>query len=515
MKSTSQHQFSRVPSVSIPRSSFNRSHGHKTTFDAGYLIPVYWDEVLPGDTFNLKMSAFARMSTPLWPVMDNLRLDSHFFFIPNRLIWENWTKFMGEQIDPGDSIDFPPPTLTKTTGFTEGLLGNYLGVPLAVPGLEHSSLPYRAYYKVWNEWFRDQNLQDSLPLDLDDGPDVYTDFLLQRRNKRHDYFTSGLPWPQKGDSIDIPLGTSADIVSDATTGQQFAINRGGTYYDLDSSGSQLVGTVSAGTEAYKMYADLSTATAATINQLRQSFQIQRMLERDARSGTRYIELVKAHFGVSSPDARQQRSEYLGGGSTAININPVLVTSGRDSTADKQPGDLAAFATTAINGHGFTKSFTEHGIVLGMVSVRADLSYSQGLNRAFSRETRYDYYWPSLSHIGEQVVKNKEIYAVGSGGATDEDAFCYQERYAEYRYKPSLITGKFSSQATGTLDAWHLAQEFTSLPTLSSTFIEENPPLDRVLITAGSEPHFIFDSYFDLKCARPMPLYGVPGLIDHF
>ena len=516
MKSVMKHQFSKVPSVSIPRSTFDRSSGHKTAFNAGGLVPIFFDEALPGDTFNLNMSAFSRMSTPLYPVMDNLYMDTFFFAVPLRLVWANFKKFMGEQTDPGDSTDYLVPTITADGGgFDEESVYDYLGIPTKVPGLEVSALPLRAMNLIWNEWFRDQNLQDSLTVETDDGPDLESQYTLLSRGKRHDYFTSCLPWPQKGESIDLPLGTQANITSDASLGQQFAIqDSGGTYRDLDSSGAQLVATLSAGTEAQKLYADLSTATAATINQLRQAFQIQKLLERDARGGTRYTEIVRAHFGVTSPDARLQRPEYLGGGSTPVNINPVSYTA-YDGANLNYAGDQGAYAITSINNHGFTKSFTEHSIILGFANVRADLTYQQGLNRAWSRQTRYDYYWPSLAQIGEQAVLNKEIYAVGSGGGTDDNVFGYQERYAEYRYKPSIITGAFRSNYTGTLDSWHLSQEFGSLPQLNDAFITDDPPMSRVLIAGLTEPDFIFDSYFKLRCVRPMPLYGVPGMIDHF
>jgi len=515
MKSVMKHQFSKVPSVSVPRSSFDRSSGHKTAFNSGKLVPIFFDEALPGDTFNLKMSAFARMSTPLYPVMDNLYMDTFFFAVPLRLVWETFQKFMGEQTDPGDSTDFLIPTITADAGgFDEESVYDYLGIPTKVAGLEISALPLRAMNLIWNEWFRDQNLQDSLTVKTDNTSDNESDYTLLSRGKRHDYFTSCLPWPQKGDSIELPLGDRANINSDAAVFGQYSIERGGNYFALDSSGATLASTSSSGTSGNELYADLSTATASTINQLRQAFQIQRLLERDARGGTRYTEIVRSHFGVTSPDARLQRPEYLGGGSTPVNINPVYATNMNSSAT--YMGIPGAYSTTSINNHGFTKSFTEHSIILGFANVRADLTYQQGLNRAWSRQTRYDFYWPSLAQIGEQAVLNKEIYAQGTAGGTDDDdVFGYQERYAEYRYKPSIITGAFRSNYTGTLDSWHLSQDFSSLPTLSDAFITDDPPMSRVLIAGATEPDFIFDSYFKLRCVRPMPLYGVPGMIDHF
>lgn len=514
MKTVMEHQFSEVPKATIERSSFDRSHGVKTTFDAGYLVPILVDEALPGDTFNTNMTAFARMATPIFPIMDNVYMDTHFFAVPVRLIWDNWKKFNGEQIDPGDSIDYTVPTMTAPgVGYSNQTLHDYFGIPTGVGNLEHNSLWHRAYNLIYNEWFRDQNLQDSVQVDKGDGPDTYTNYTLLKRGKRHDYFTSCLPWPQKGDAVDLPLGTTAAVATSAGTGDALAIyNTNTTSYEyLNTSGTPYVNSGGGtGTEARGLFADLSTATSATINQLREAFQIQKLLERDARGGTRYTEIVKAHFGVTSPDARLQRPEYLGGGSTPINVTPIEQTSSTDATSPQ--GNLAAMATASLTNHGFTKSFTEHCVILGLVSVRADLTYQQGLNRMFSRQTRYDFYWPALSHIGEQAVLNKEIYADGT--AADDNVFGYQERYAEYRYKPSMITGKFRSNDAQSLDAWHLSQEFSSLPGLNSTFIEENPPLDRV-IAVPSEPHFIFDSYISMKCARPMPVYSVPGKIDHF
>jgi hypothetical protein len=513
LPSTLTKDFSRVPKVDIQRSVFNRDHGLKTTFDAGYLVPIFYDEALPGDTFTMDANGFGRLATPINPFMDNLYIETFFFAVPYRLIWSNWEKFCGEQDNPGDSTDYLVPQTTGT--ITNSTLYDYFGVPTSV-NLTFNNLCGRAYNLIYNEWFRDQNLQDSVIVDKGDGPDTLSNYTLLKRGKRHDYFTSALPWPQKGDAVTLPLGTSADVVSNAgTTGNNITAMEGVSnqykqLYANTASGDNLRFDTVTGLEANKLYADLTSATAATVNQLREAFQIQRLYEKDARGGTRYTEVIQSHFGVTSPDARLQRPEYLGGGKDRININPIAQTSSTDSTTPQ--GNLSGYGTTGFTGHRFNKSFTEHSVVIGLACVFADLTYQQGLARHFSRQTRWDFYWPALAHLGEQAVLNKEIYAQGT--SDDDNVFGYQERYAEYRYKPSNVTGQMRSNFAQSLDTWHLAQDFGSLPALNASFIEENPPVDRVT-AVQNYPNLILDMYFKLKCARPMPTYGIPGLIDHF
>lgn len=528
--SSMTHSFREVPHADIQRSSFKRSRGYKTTFDSGYLIPFFMDEALPGDTFRVNLTSVARLATPLVPIMDNIHLDFFFFAVPNRLIWDNWQKFCGERADPGDSIDYTVPTVDAPagTGFVVGTLADYFGLPTGVTGLTVNSLHFRAYNLVYREWFRDQNLIDSPVVDTGDGPDTLTDYVLRKRCKRHDYFTSCLPWPQKGEGVDLPLGTTAPVIGDGNVPQ---VTNGSTLFELAGATTIFPGSTTGnaigdgavngnlGTKYLGwttdpdhsgLIVDLTDATAATINSLREAFQLQKMLERDARGGTRYTEILKSHFRVESPDARLQRPEYLGGGSSNITVAPIPQTS-EDSGGTPQ-GHLAAIGYGQHSGIGFTKSFVEHCTLIGVMCAWVDLTYQTGVDRMWSRQTRYDYYWPALAHLGEQEVLNGEIYAQGT--SADDDVFGYQERWAEYRYGISKITGKLRSSYATSLDKWHLSQDFSALPVLNQSFIEEDPPIDRI-IAVPTEPEFLFDGFMDVLCTRPMPVYSVPGLIDHF
>jgi len=525
MKSTQSNQFNQTPRADIPRSSFDLSHGLKTTFDAGKLVPILSLEVLPGDTINCRAALFGRLATPLKPILDNLHLETFFFFTPYRQVWTNFTKFHGEQVNPGDSTDYLVPQTSFFQGSNEMDLYDYFGVPLGAnytAGKSINALPLRCYNHIYNNWFRDQNIIDSVEVPMGDGPDPTSTFLIQRRRKRRDYLTSVLPWPQKGPAVTVSLGGFAPVGANGTAAESVGIDLfdTGTPVTLrtdTAAGTDVVATGSAGSNPDNMLlADLANSSGISINDLRESFQIQRLLERDARSGTRYPEILRSHFGVTDPAMLvHQRPLYLGGGSTMINISPVAQTSGtagEGAYTETPQGNLAAQGTVSANNHGFTYSATEHGHIIGLVNVRADLTYQQGLERYWSRKTRYDYYYPALAHLGEQAVYNQEIFVTGA--AADEDVFGYIPRWDEYRFIPSKITGLFRSDADASLDVWHLAQDFASLPVLNQAFIEENPPLDRV-VAVPSEPDLLLDVYFKIRAARPLPLFGTPGLIDHF
>lgn len=551
----SQHSFAQVPQANIARSNFDRSFGAKDTFDFDYLVPIFIDEILPGDTCNLNVQSFIRLASQEVPVMDNMKVDFEFFFVPNRLVWDNFEKQMGEQENPGDTTDYLTPYIESpaVTGFEVGSLYDHLGIPTGVPKLRVNALPLRGIYRIINEWYRDQNLQNSLVFNKGDGPDSPSAYVMWKRAKKHDYFTSGLPFLQKGAAITLPLGTSAPVY-----GHQVVNHRGNQWqaYDvvagvhktgwIDVSSDSNSRTVfaeattwgtspntsrgfSLGTKAQYVspsdgappYADLTQATAATINQFRMAIMMQSLLELDARGGTRYVEILKAHWNVISPDFRLQRTEFLSGGTITINQHVVPQTS--ETTEGSPQGNLAAFSTTGSSGThiGFSKSFVEHGFVIGFCRARADVTYQQGLHRMWSRRTRWDGFWPKLQELGEQATLNKEIYAQGrdvvdvDGQIIDDLPFNYQERYADYRYRPSEIKGQFRSTYAESLDVWHLAEEFSSLPGFNGTFIQGNTPIERVLTVTEGYPHLKADFFFNYKHARAIVTYGVPATLGRF
>lgn len=521
IKSAFQNHFAEVPQVKRPRSQFKRVSRHKHTFDEGQLIPFYLDDVIPGDTFNLRASMFARLATLIYPIMDNMYLETFWFFVPNRLVWTNFVKQHGERLNPDDSVDYTTPVIDSTTiaaNSAVGSLWDNFGLPMQ--GKQYlnkvSALPFRMYNLIWREWFRDQDLQNSPVVDTDDGPDSLADYQIKRIGKFKDYFTTARPEPQKGPDVELPLGSTAPVEN---TGE--AINLVGLTSGLttpinwsNAVGFTGTGVLTAG-ESFRfgtqtgLQANLSTATAATVNEWREAVTIQQMYEIDMRGGSRFIEMIFNHYGVVNPDFRLQRPEFLGYGRSMVNIHPVPQQSETNVSGTPQ-GNLAAFGTVSQQGNGFVKSFTEFGYVIGLMAVRSDLSYQEGLDRHWSRRTRFDYYYPAFANLGEQAVLNQEIWANPAAATGNESVFGYQERWAEYRFKTSKITGLFRSTAANSLDAWHLAEEFAVLPTLGNSFIQENAPVDRC-IAVPSEPHFIFDCLVENVTARVMPMYSAPGL----
>lgn len=545
--------------IDISRSTFDRSSSLKTSFNVGDIVPFYLDEVLPGDTFKVKTSKVVRLQTMLTPMMDNVYLDTYFFFVPNRLTWSHWKQFNGENTEsawlPETEYEVPQITAPAGTGWTIGTIADYFGIPTGVPGLSVNALPFRAYALIMNEWFRDQNLQDPLDIPLDDATvagvntgtfvtDVAKGGKPYIAAKYHDYFTSALPSPQKGPDVTIPVGQSAPVVGNGkvlglTDGNKVGgftvINSGGaslgnvnklgsvpssTFYDqgtiFGSTGTLGVPTADqlAGNLANSgLIADLGAVAGATINQLRLAFQIQKLYERDARGGTRYIEIIKSHFGVTSPDARLQRPEYLGGNRIPITVNQIVQQSATQDGSTPQ-GTPVGLSLTTDTHHDFVKSFTEHGFVIGLMVARYDHTYQQGLDRMWSRKDRFDYYWPVFANIGEQAIKNKEIYA--QGNEKDDEVFGYQEAWADYRYKPNRVTGEMRSSYAQSLDVWHLADDYKALPSLSDSWIREDKAnVDRVLAVTSTVSNQLFcDIYVQNKTTRPMPLYSIPGLIDH-
>lgn len=557
MNRNTESHFSLLPRVDIQRSRFDRSASLKTSFNAGNIVPFFLEEVLPGDTFNVKTSRVVRMQTLLTPMMDNVYLDTYYFFVPNRLVWDHWKEFCGENTESAwiPRTEYSIPQITAPDGgWQVGTLADYFGVPTGVSGLSVSALPFRAYALIMNEWFRDQNLQDPLVVPTDDSTvagvntgtfvtDVAKGGLPYIACKYHDYFTSALPAPQKGPDVTIPIAEAATayvypaatlnpnlqerfntlrwsdsqgnpVIGAAQYDSYIGISSGGYTFDRNLSSSLGTGSVKQMMPA-NLVADFSgVGQAATINQLRLAFQIQKFYEKQARGGSRYTEVVRSFFGVTSPDARLQRPEYLGGNRTPINVNQVIQQSGTGESVNTPQGTVVGMSLTTDSHSDFTKSFTEHGFIIGVMVARYDHTYQQGLNRLWSRKDIFDYYWPVFANIGEQAIKNKEIYA--QGNSTDDEVFGYQEAWAEYRYKPNQVTGEMRSQYAQSLDVWHLADDYSKLPSLSAEWIQEDgKTIDRVLaVSSDLANQFFADIYVKNYCTRPMPMYSIPGLIDH-
>lgn len=548
MNRNTESHFANNPTIDISRSKFDRSFTHKTTFNTGDLIPIYCDTtIMPGDTVKMRMSEVVRMATPIAPVLDNANMDTYFFFVPYRLIWDHFKSFMGEnETAPwiqSVAYEIPQIKAPATVGWHKGSLADYFGYPTEVPDYEASALPFRAYSLIYNEWFRDENLKNPLYISKGDTTIVGTDktdlgasydpvvdtqkgAAPIKAAKYFDYFTACLPGAQKGPAINVPLGTEAPIMlKPSVEGTLTSGMDGKPIRAIAGSGATLslkvneVGgaTLGSGNQG-AMLADLSNAVGATINQLRQAFQIQKFYERQALGGTRYIEMVKSHFEVTNPDFRMQRPEYLGGERIPINMNQVIQSSETDTTP---MGTTGAFSVTSnVNEDLFTHSFTEHGILIGLAVVRTVHTYQQGLNRMYSKKKFTDFYFPEFANLGNQAVLNKEIYCQApsvvdsDGNVINEQAFGYQEAWATERYFPDIVTGEFRSNYATSLDVWHYADDYNALPSLGSDWIDETDQNVARTLAVQSQDQFIGDFYFGCVYTRPMPLWSVPGLIDH-
>nr|DAW00347.1 MAG TPA: Capsid protein [Microviridae sp.] len=542
MNRNAEQHYNQVPHANVPRARFKRDYSLLTTMNEGDLVPIYCDEVLPADTAKIDLNALMRMSTPLYPVMDNCYCDFYFFFVPSRLLWEHFENLMGQNDSTfwAEKVEYTTPKTTAPTGgWNVGTLADYFGIPTGVEKLQVNSLPFRAYAKIWNEWFRDENLQQPVTTSKTDATtagsnagtaltDAEAGGLPLKVCKYKDYFTSCLPTPQKGDPVKINSsnGNVLPLLEDGTpaykyTPNQFAFGPN-NFWENNTTGStnnQITAITSKGSGNGNRYNDANgneakvtlgvEMSSISINELRQAIAVQHILERDARTGTRYKEILQGAWGVTSPDARLDRSEYIGGYRLPININQVIQTSSTDATSPQ--GNTAAFSMTTMSRNMATYSATEHGFIIGLAAVRVDHSYQQGVSRMWTRSTRFSYYDPMLANLGEQAVLNQEIYA--QGNAQDEEVFGYQEAWADYRYRTNQITGEMRSTYAQTLDAWHYADKYTKLPTLSSDWIKEGREnIDRTIAVESQNSHqFICNFYFDQTWTRAMPIYSIPGL----